>query len=212
MSSIRYILTIGALLTVAFAAPHNLSDTADAPALPSSSLPPPTGLTLKVIALGVGHQNYTCNSTSGKFSSNVALADLFDATRYLSKHKDEVDSITYDRLEKFEDACEDVEDSNHGPHLRHIGKHFFQATTPAIPTFDLSKLGLFLEAKKTSDVPAPDADDDIDWLLLSDNDEGETKGLKAVYRVETAGGRPPATCSGDEQVFVPYTAEYWFYA
>jgi hypothetical protein len=39
-------------------------------------------------------------------------------------------------------------------------------------------------------------------------------GLGEVYRVESAGGNPPETCSGissDAVIGVQYSAEYWFY-
>lgn len=214
MLSTWVLLCLGTILASVYAAPLNARNTTEAPALPSSDLPSPgnMNLTLKVIALGVGHQNYTCDPDTGKYGSNVALADLFDVTRYLSKHKDEVGTISKKRLQQFQDANECSQNSDYDPTLRKIGQHFFEPTTPVTPAFNLYALNLFLGAKKVDGVPAPDTADDIDWLFLADNGKGETKGLKAVYRVETAGGRPPATCSGTDQVFIPYVAQYWFYA
>lgn len=50
------------------------------------------------------------------------------------------------------------------------------------------------------------------WLKLVSKD---TKGcaFKEVFRVNTAGGQPPATCTGQKATFeVEYSAEYWFYS
>jgi hypothetical protein len=64
-----------------------------------------------------------------------------------------------------------------------------------------------------ANVPAPKGSiqPSVDWLFLQDDGRGVSKNLKAVYRVETAGGSAPATCSSAGVVKVPYAAEYWFY-
>lgn len=49
------------------------------------------------------------------------------------------------------------------------------------------------------------------WLKLTAR-SGATGNLEEVYRVNTAGGNPPATCAGMPATFeVQYAAEYWFY-
>jgi hypothetical protein len=51
----------------------------------------------------------------------------------------------------------------------------------------------------------------VPWLYLQYLD-GTTNGLKAVYRLNTAGGSPPKTCESMPAVFtVQYAAEYWFF-
>lgn len=52
----------------------------------------------------------------------------------------------------------------------------------------------------------------VAWLYL--NTTNATQGdVRAVYRVNTAGGNPPETCEGSDAVFsVQYAAEYWFYS
>ena len=52
----------------------------------------------------------------------------------------------------------------------------------------------------------------VAWLYL--NTTNATQGdVRAVYRVNTAGGNPPKTCEGSDAVFsVQYAAEYWFYS
>jgi hypothetical protein len=73
-----------------------------------------------------------------------------------------------------------------------------------------------LFSKKIGDIPAPSGAPEgaVDWLALRDNGMSMSVGLGEVYRVETAGGSPPATCDGVEldTVFsVQYSAQYWFY-
>jgi hypothetical protein len=52
----------------------------------------------------------------------------------------------------------------------------------------------------------------IPWLYLETTNA--TQGdVRAVYRVNTAGGNPPTTCESRDAVFsVQYAAEYWFYS
>lgn len=100
-----------------------------------------------------------------------------------------------------------------------IGSHYFGAD--GTPTFDLVTVKEILFSNKIGDIPAPNGaasgpngEGAVDWLALSDNGKGVSVGLGEVYRVETAGGNPPATCEGIEEnvIFsVQYSAEYWFY-
>ena len=70
-----------------------------------------------------------------------------------------------------------------------------------------------LSAKKLYDVTAPAGAvaNSVDWLFLGDDDTGVSQGLKAVYRVETAGGKASGSaCTKKGQaVQVEYAAEYW---
>jgi hypothetical protein len=100
-----------------------------------------------------------------------------------------------------------------------IGSHYFGAD--GTPTFDLVTAREILFSKKIGAIPAPNGaprgangEGAVDWLALSDDGMGMSVGLREVYRVETAGGNPPATCEGIEEnvVFsVQYSAQYWFY-
>lgn len=48
----------------------------------------------------------------------------------------------------------------------------------------------------------------VSWLQLNTKDA--ECNLQQVYRVNTAGGNPPATCQGQQAAFqVQYAAEYW---
>jgi len=179
----------------------------------SSGLPSPTS-SPSIIALGVGTQNYTCNSTTSTYSSNVAVADLYDIT-------DLIKSNTKDSLCKlYLKNSQDCSAEDNPLQLSHVGLHYFDASSK--PNFDFTKSEHgWLQAKKGASVPAPasaskgvepEANGAVDWLYLLDNGAGVSHELQSVYRVQTAGGVPPKTCSGNEQIEIPYAAEYWFYA
>ncbi|TKA71854.1 hypothetical protein B0A55_09827 [Friedmanniomyces simplex] len=190
----------------------------------SSALPAPTG-SLKFIALQLGTQNYTCNSTSGKYTATGALAQIFDATAYLTKNPAMVDSLSLAYLDLYtslpcskwpsdsittDDQCEDKANSNFARPLPRLGEHYFTST--AAPTFDLYAAPghPYMYAAKKADVPAPDSGD-VDWLYLASNGSTSNHGISSVYRIETAGGVQPSSCSGAGSIYVPYAGQYWYY-
>ena len=100
------------------------------------------------------------------------------------------------------------------------GHHFFSDLTT--PTFDLNtnanELG-YVYSKKLAGTPAPPLADgqtpigygNVPWLLLEAK-TGSTGGIQQIYRLNTAGGNPPPTCTDQPDYFeVQYAAEYWFY-
>lgn len=177
----------------------------------SAGLPPPSGGPVFLV-VGTGTQNYTCDSTTGTYSSNTALANLYDASRIVTSLSRDSISRTY--LQSSQCGIENPFA------LNLIGHHFFDAKSQ--PNFQFTTNGTpRLQAKKSASVPAPwtaskgvfdAAFGAVDWLYLIDNGAHvSTGGLTSVYRVETAGGKPPTSCSAGDQVEVPYAAEYWFY-
>jgi Protein of unknown function (DUF3455) len=105
------------------------------------------------------------------------------------------------------------------------GHHYFATNTT--PVFNLNasedpaqKLGNFV-GHKTANSTAPAnatkgengvGDGAVAWLYLSTTNATEGD-VRAVYRVNTAGGNPPKTCESSAAVFsVQYAAEYWFYS
>ncbi|KAI9780113.1 MAG: hypothetical protein M1816_003168 [Peltula sp. TS41687] len=181
-------------------------------ALASATLPsnggglpaPASGLILKAVVIGRGTQNYTCsggNSTTAPVAKG-ARADLFDASSRLSA-QDDLNSLTSDSLRTQ-------------PDLPLVGVHYFNGA--GVPTFDLlDSRGLLFMGGKLNNVPAPsganrgfDNEGAVDWLRLGDN--GQSFGVKDVYRVETAGGKAPVDCTGqDGELTVRYSTQYWFY-
>jgi hypothetical protein len=97
------------------------------------------------------------------------------------------------------------------------GHHYFSNLTT--PIFDLKTTAMdlgFAPCAKNNSVAAPAGeptgqDDEglgaVTWLKLLTR-VGATGNLKEVYRVNTAGGKPPPTCAGMPTTFeVDYAAE-----
>jgi len=92
------------------------------------------------------------------------------------------------------------------------GHHYFANLTT--PTFDLNTSAHSwgtVGCKKINTTNAPNSAEDVAWLKLSSlSRDGCT--ISEVYRLNTAGGQPPATCSGMPSTFeVQYSAEYWMW-
>ncbi|KAG9589058.1 hypothetical protein KCU77_g9329, partial [Aureobasidium melanogenum] len=188
---------LSATITLALPTP---STTSNQNTVPLNGLPAPAALSLEYIALGVGTQNYSCSATGATPTAIGAVADLYDASMLKTPARSSLipsfAAVAYSTHTWF--------------NLPTLGHHWFSAA--GVPTFDLESHG-FLSAKKVASVPAPSGsiDASVDWLFLEDDGRGVSKNIKAVYRVETAGGSPPATCSNAGVIEVPYAAEYWFY-
>ncbi|KAF1834522.1 hypothetical protein BDW02DRAFT_498100 [Decorospora gaudefroyi] len=163
---------------------------------PASALQQPTSdMSLVLVALGQGTQNYTCADETATPAAFGAMAELFDAS--CAPSSELIAGAT--SLDSLDD-----------PTL--LGTHFFLDRTT--PDFDLSSLGNTV-LKKVEDAPAPDAAADVKWLRLQTQAQGTTSDVVQIYRLNTVGGHPPATCEGQapgEVITVDYEAQYWFYA
>ena len=109
---------------------------------------------------------------------------------------------------KLEWVLRAPEASLYNANNRNVGKHYGGPTWEA---HDGSRV--VGEVRARADSPDPNA---IPWLLLSLRQTG-TPGLlsrtKSVQRVETEGGKPPASCGAGEAgqtLRVPYQAVYVF--
>ncbi|EME46398.1 hypothetical protein DOTSEDRAFT_42920 [Dothistroma septosporum NZE10] len=200
----------------------------------ATPLPEPTG-TLQYIQLGLGFQNYSCSAASNTWIQTVpsagAIAQLYDITALVSQMT--TDSYTSNTLKSFQTCLTNTKCtpsvSNGYCDQCHIiaaaafqlgsdGEHFFDQLNGAqTPNFAVAND--FLSAKKVGAVQAPQEAykggnglGAVAWLYLVDNGSGRTHGLESVYRVHTAGGVAPSSCSNPgSQLQVPYAAEYWFY-
>lgn len=89
-----------------------------------------------------------------------------------------------------------------------VGKHYAGPTWQA-----LDGSTIVGEVRAHADSPDPDA---IPWLLLaahSTGGSGVLSRVKSVQRVDTAGGKAPASCGADDAghtLRVPYSAAYVF--
>jgi len=193
----------------------------NAATMPSSTLAPPSaGLTLKHVAIGRGTQNYTCaNSTAdAKPLAIGAVASLYNATCLAASQPSLFAMLPNLTLQW---NLQDTEQATLYPaSLLLSGHHFFTNITTPFFNLDISQLQLGqAPCSKTQSVAAPAGsalgqggvgNGSVAWLKLQTHDA--TGSLEEVYRVNTAGGNPPTTCSGMGAAFeVQYAAEYWFW-
>ncbi|KAF2789858.1 hypothetical protein K505DRAFT_327968 [Melanomma pulvis-pyrius CBS 109.77] len=159
---------------------------------PASTLTPPgADVSLVLIALGHGTQNYSCASETATPTAIGAVADLFNASCAVASGSTSLGSIA-------EDAAA-------------IGAHFFVDNTT--PDFDIVGLGN-TQAKKVESMAAPQATN-VPWLKLDAQAQGTTSAVKNIYRLQTVGGVAPKDCTGHKAgdvVTVEYEAQYWIYA
>ncbi|KAH6891463.1 hypothetical protein B0T10DRAFT_312949 [Thelonectria olida] len=196
---------------------------------------PPSGVTLKHIALGFGIQNYTCTGYGATPTAIGALAMLYDITKLYPDGRRRtalsadawtdltgttIDSCSVplnlvssggaDSANPFTDPTPLEVD---GLSLPFLGHHFFNAA--GTPIFDLGSQLLRATKLKGVNAPAsanagPDGTGAVAWLELGD--AGESIGLSYVYRVLTAGGNSHGcTAEGASSDSTSYTAQYWFY-
>lgn len=187
------------------------------------------GLVLKHVAIGRGTQNYTCDlsNTTAIPSAVGAVATLFNASCVAATYPDLLNMLPRVALAFNLTAAEDraayadnlvPAATNHrlAPGNYAIsGHHYFLTTTT--PFFDLDttngNLGAVAAAKNASASAPADAaagqggEKAVAWLKLTAK-EGAAGRIQEVYRVETAGGSQPATCTGMPAEFeVQYSAQ-----
>jgi len=172
--------------------------------------------------LGVGVQNYTC-SAEGKYVLSGAVAELFDISCLAGKPAFKTiqdTALTIFKLipDKF------INNQNRGRltgplSLLSSGKHYFTpkgASNPPVwdmrstgPRAVLGKAGAYVVGSKKAGIPAPTGAKDIDWLEVN-GVEGQL--ATTIYRTDTRGGQPPASCkAGSAQITVKYTSKYFLF-
>jgi hypothetical protein len=172
--------------------------------------------------LGVGIQNYTCGA-DGKYAAAGAVAELFDISCLAGTPAfNSVQDTAYNIFKIIPDKL--LNSKNLGlitTPLRILsgGKHFFTPTAAGnFPVWDMRAVGVksvqgkpnaFVMAGKVAGITAPTGAKDVDWLQLS-NKEGAL--ATAIYRTDTRGGQPPASCAaGSAPISVKYTSKYFLY-
>ncbi|KAF2281455.1 uncharacterized protein EI97DRAFT_29632 [Westerdykella ornata] len=175
---------------------------------PHTMTPPSSDMTLVLIALGRGTQNYTCAPNAPTPSPIGAVATLYDASCAVatSNAKPADGKGRAGGRGRAKGPCVLPQSAPS------IGNHFFSDNTT--PVFSIPSLGI-TALKKAESAPAPDPSVDVPWLLLSAVAEGTTSPVKSIYRLHTKGGVAPGSCEGvaeGETVTVGYEAEYWIYA
>lgn len=198
-----------------------------APSLPDVS----EGLTLKHVAIGRGTQNYTCDLSNATAvpSAVGAVATLFNASCVAATYPDLLNmlprvalafNLTTSESNTYADNLVPASTNERLAPGNYMisGHHYFLNTKTPFFNLDTTngQLGE-VPAGKNASVAAPaDAvkgqggEDAVAWLKLTAK-EGATGRIQEVYRVETAGGSPPTTCTGMAAAFeVQYSAQYVF--
>jgi hypothetical protein len=182
---------------------------------------PSNGLHLKYALLGRGTQNYTC-SGSGAPTPVGAIAILYDASCLAAYHSSLLHELVpgFLQFDQGEEILAAAVFGRFSDEKLVAGHHYFLPDkTTAV--FDMRVNGQtgYFEGRKTAVVDAPDyaykgknneGDGAVPWLKLKST--GKSVGLSEGFRMITAGGEPPKSCSGQPGNFeVPYAAEYYFY-
>ncbi|KAE9378119.1 hypothetical protein N431DRAFT_500819 [Stipitochalara longipes BDJ] len=192
--------------------------TGPAPTLPltgGATELPTTNLTLQVVAIGRGIQNYTCSAIGAVPVQLGAIATLYDAT-----------SLAWTNLALLHTIPSIVVTkplppgymAQSGQHFDVIGNHFFDSAST--PTFILSEASPpragFMAKTLGVNAPVgaskgPAGTGAVAWLDLNNKPGYVQKNITQVYRVETAGGNNFPNCTSVGVQTVQYAAEYWFY-
>lgn len=180
---------------------------------------------LKHVAIGRGTQNYTCdagNATAAPVQIG-ALAALFNASCVAATYPDLLDvlprvALQFNLTQGEADPGYYSSSATLAPTniLGLSGHHYFLDLTT--PFFDIDTPAMSLGAApcaKNSSSSAPagaptgqQGEGAVPWLRLLAR-EGTSGDLQEVYRIQTAGGDPPATCEGMPASFeVQYAAQY----
>ncbi|KAF8453738.1 hypothetical protein BDZ91DRAFT_46916 [Kalaharituber pfeilii] len=187
---------------------------------PGSCLSQPSqGSKLTIVVLGVGTQNYTCASPTAVPAPIGAMATLFDISQLVITNPTVLHNIPamvmWAGLHDIQNAAQGNVPLGLG--YPQVGTHIFTPDAKT-PYFELKFRSntLKLVGQKLEGFPAPSSayPGSVNWLKLgrATDKEKESIGIKYVYRLFTAGGKPPATCEGLEKEFtVNYATEYWVY-
>jgi len=189
----------------------------DLPPGQTALVQPTTPLTY--VVLGVGYQNYTCSSSSN-YTSVGAVAEIYDIScLYGEPEFATIQDDVYSCWKGDEHAKPD----NLHCDLRwkpvSLGQHYFISNTTSgglSPVWDFRSSckggdasDAYVVGARVGGIPAPTGGNDVDWLQLKGI---EGKLATDIYRVDTKGGKAPATCTpGSPDISVKYTTKYYLY-
>lgn len=195
--------------------------------MPLNGLPAPDG-ELKYVVLGLGTQNYTCvtdneNDAPGTTGATATLYDIGTALKDDPLAQWKINSLSALALSLSTWTARLGMNLESQGFANVVGHHFFnrvQGTNTPIFAFDQLDapypMAQVLKQNATdappSSCPGLKGEGSVPWLLLKDTRGISQGGIDTVYRIETAGGKAPATCVGQKQSFeVAYAAQYWVY-
>ncbi|TCD70716.1 hypothetical protein EIP91_002092 [Steccherinum ochraceum] len=186
----------------------------------------PSTTTPSFVGIGVGVQNYTC-SAAGTFTNVGAVAELVDISCADSSKYASLTQSVFDLWQRAPESLTTqklIQDlSPIDPIFKQpiiLGQHFF-VTNPITgsgisPKWDFTSASLqghsdaFVVGAKVGDIVAPsNSGTNIDWLMLN---AAQGNLASNVFRVETRGGQPPASCTpGSPDISVKYASQYWLF-
>ncbi|KIK63400.1 hypothetical protein GYMLUDRAFT_57610 [Collybiopsis luxurians FD-317 M1] len=225
----KSIIVLASFASASMAAPATATGSSALCDVSSATLSIPSGVALPApdfkatfLGLGVGTQNYTCTS-GGTYTNVGAYAEVYQLCSgiYKSPIFEDLTSLTFAIWSNAPSSVSASELIELGEILDPsfiLGEHYF-VTNPVTgsglaPKWDFTSHAFagnpaaYVVGSKVTDVPAPTSKSDIDWLELT-NLTGTL--ANEIYRVETRGGQPPASCvPGSPEIYIRYTALYWF--
>ncbi|KAJ8586342.1 hypothetical protein M405DRAFT_875061 [Rhizopogon salebrosus TDB-379] len=172
------------------------------------------------IAVSIGTQNYTCNTTTSAYTLLGAMAELFDSScLYGTPAFDSAPTVMYDAWSApgdFVTPQEVITTLGLLPNPAVLGQHYYvlNPVGPGLsPKWDFTSSGAtvgnsnaYAVGIKVGDLPSTDSSN-IDSLMVKAI-EGEL--ASEIFRVKTNGGQPPSQCTaGDSNITVKYTAQYF---
>lgn len=191
---------------------------------PNTLAAPDPGLKVTRVVLGRGTQNYTCADSQSTTipAAAGALAILYDASCLVSKKPSLLHQLPNILVSVSSSLTQTILQRIAGEAVV-VGHHYF-APDFSTPVFDFrittGQTQIFTGVRDQA-VPALTsasrgglADQQfgaVDWLRLKAI-PAKTVDYKLAYRVETAGGKAPATCRGRPATFsIEYATEYCEY-
>ncbi|KAF9528424.1 hypothetical protein CPB83DRAFT_766860 [Crepidotus variabilis] len=216
--SFAFIFSVLVAGTPTYTLPRCQLDQNIIPGLPSTLVNPSTKL--GYVAVAIGTQNYTCNSTSSTYVNIGAVAELFDIScLYMTPALSTTFNIIQDvAIKAWEDAPSAALPKQILPTYFNVGQHYYvpnPVTGQGVnPKWDFSSSrhvttesadGYVVAAKVTS-AASPSGKQDIDWVQLK-----SITGTLAtqVFRTDTRHGQPPASCTpGTPDIQVKYASKY----
>lgn len=170
-------------------------------------------------------QNYTCADASAQYTPVPigAIASLYNASCVAANYPDILSMLPALAL-NFPVPPQPpkvLTPSN----IDLTGHHYFATTTTPVFNLNVSpdpaeKIGNVVGRKVANSTAPANAvkgpngvgNGAVPWLYLSATNETQGN-VKAVYRINTAGGSPPKTCENSSAEFsVQYATEYWIYS
>jgi len=197
----------------------NLGAASSPKALPE----PDSSMELFQVVIGRGTQNYTCDLANDTAvpAPVGAVASLFNVSCIAADMPELLEKLPGIALNL---PVPSTDDEKSALMKDMSGHHYFvNNTTPffdmdtSLNTYGKGAVLKSAAADAPSDAivgPLGKGDGAVSWLLLSANDYPQwgKPDWKAVYRLNTAGGSPPKSCTGLESSFtVEYASEYWLF-